>query len=473
MRKQLWCLLFLSGCMVGPDLNLPNLQIAQDWNEEGFLTTASETLWWKQLNDEVLCSLIMRGVEGNHDVKLAQIAIEKSKALTKISSASLFPQLGIDINANRINYSKNGPLFDSSSSLGGGGVHFPKLQNTFNAVLNQSWEIDLFGKTRKEVEKAKAEEDLAAATKQEVILSLIQEIADKYIEFRGTQQKLKLQQEIVSVALDNDFLEVKRFEKGLVSAIEPTSSKIPLLEEQKSLYLLQLDAFKQVYCLSFLLGLEPQILLEELKECVDLPTVPSEISVGIRTDLLKKRPDIRQREFKLASATAGVGVAIGAFFPSFSLSLSPGLQAIELGKLFQLASKTWSYGEVLQIPLFQGGRLQGNLEISKAEQVYAAIQFQKTFLKALEEVETALKNFNFSKKIVDDSKLQYEESKKYLLVAQKQSDLGLISKKQFLSYQNKYLKENLQLISDRVAEIKSLIDLYGSLGGGWEPFFKD
>lgn len=454
---------FLTSCMVGPNYHPPLVIIPDTWN----CPCDAITTWWEEFQDALLNKYIVEAAIYNQDVLQAEAAICQARAMRQISRSKLFPQINADLNALRIDFSKNGPLIGVGQPVAGSLRR--RIENIYTCLLDASWEIDLFGKIRRQVEVANANIGVATEHKNDVLISVFAEVARNYIDLRSAQQRRLLQEQNVSLLEAEIKLVREQVEKGLVNLLVLENKEADLAKLKAAIPPVIAEIYQYIYGLSVLTGSLPEALLEELEPPGCLPKAPLEIACGVRSDLLRRRPDIREVERNLAAATANIGVAVASFFPSLTLFGAIGFQSFHLNNLFQAGSKTWFIGGNGSMPIFQGGNLVGNLRLSESQAVQAGIYYQQTILKALEEAESTLvayhealvaqRNFLESVKKVED--LDSLTRKRYTE--------GLVDMSKTLESARTLNNSLLDLIQSETTVLLDAVALYKALGGGWEP----
>jgi NodT family efflux transporter outer membrane factor (OMF) lipoprotein len=456
----------LAGCAVGPDYEAPRPVVSGSWSALGgkspeqtsVATARSADLarWWGSFNDPALDALIDRALVSSLDLKVAAARVREARALRGVAQGALLPEVGGSASYDRARGSENGPLPSSGKAF-----------NLYQAGFDASWEIDVFGGTRRTVEAAAAEEEAAIENLRDVRVVLLAEVARNYAELRGFQSQLAIagqnvdgqQKTLELTRTRRDAGRATDFDVARAEAqVSTTSSAIPTLESAIRL---------SIHRLGLLLGQEPEALAAELSETKPLPKAPAEIPVGLPTELLRRRPDLRRSERELAAATARIGVATADLYPRFFLTGAFGLQSVGASDFATASSRLWSAGPQIQWALFQGGRIRANIEVQNSRQEQAAIRFEQSLLGALKDVEDAL---------VQHAKEQVRRRTLAQAVASQQraADLadqryaqGLVDFLNVLDAQRQlYIAQDALVQSDR-AIITHSIALYKAVGGGW------
>lgn len=479
--KFFFIALILAGCSVGPNYKRPENTVSTTWAEKPEDTDTPLVEWWEVFDDELLNKYIATAVQYNNDVLSATSNILQARAMRQIVASAFFPQLGVDVNATRTYFSKNGPVFagndvagvDSTPSSLPFFLQVPQLQSLYNAVIDATWEIDIFGKTRRQVEAASAYIGQSIEERNDVLISVMAEIANNYIELRATQKEFRLIEENIQLLEIEHVLIHKQFEVGYVSRLDDETIQATLAEERAKLPELTAQIHRNIYTLSILTGALPEALLEELLPPQELPKIPETIAVGLRSDLLRRRPDIRKVERELARATADIGVAVASFFPSLVLMGDAGFQSLSLSNLFNMASKTWSFGGDINIPIFKGGSLVGNLRAKRAKTESVAHNYQQTILKALQETETAIITYTQDLKTTKDRTDAKNRYAALVFLSKERYTKGLTNLLKLLDTERQYNYSQQQLLASDTKTLLDTIYLYKALGGGWEGEFKN
>lgn len=474
-------LIFLVGCAVGPNYKQPENNVSDTWATQSELSSETPLVeWWTVFNDELLNKYITRAAEYNNDVLTAESTILQARAVRQMAASSFYPHLGADVNATKTYFSKNGPIFASSPSEGvlpgtvsplTGLTSFPQtpqIQNLFNALLDVSWEIDLFGKTRRTVEATSALIGRSIEQRNDTLISVMAEIARNYMELRSLQKRSQLVQENIHLLEQKELIVEKQLQAGYVSRLNYEYILAQLATERALLPDITAQIYRSIYALSVLTGDVPETLTEELLIPKDLPTVPDVIAVGLRSDLLRRRPDVRRAERELAAATATIGIAVASFFPTIKLLGDGGFQSLMVKNLFSAGSKTWALGGDLMMPLFEGGRLMGQLKAARAETAASAHKYQQTVLTALEETESSLMSFTQDLKTTHERADSTDKYRNLVHLSHERESKGLISLIDTLDTERELNSSEQALLDSNTTTLLDLVTLYKALGGGWE-----
>ncbi len=454
-------LAFLSACMVGPRYETPQTSFAPSFSESAGYGEAEIDLktWWTQFGDPVLDAMIQEAVERNYDLKIAMERIAEARARYQYEGANLWPEIDVTGGVERERISQN---LSDSPFLG------PAVQNFFTLGFDASWEIDLFGRLRSLKEAALDEFQATQENYRDVYITLVAEIVRNYALLRSLQEEILLTQERIEVSKEELFLSASRYRAGLKSQIEPLDSEGRLDGFNASLFPLQAEMQTTLYSLAVLLGRQPEEIPEEWLKRAAIPKAAGKIPVGLPSDLLRRRPDIRKAERELASATAQIGAYVALLFPSFSLSAFFGYQSSEASEWFKQGSQTWSVGPNASWPFIDFGRIRSQINLQNAVQREALDNYEQTVLNSLKDVESALASYSREEKRLQSLSLQAANLQ---AVSDRASSLyraGLASFSDFLDAKQNWLASEQERVKSEQSLSLYLVAVYKSLGGEWE-----
>jgi outer membrane protein, multidrug efflux system len=462
----------VAGCTVGPNYEKPGLPVPPAWTEaqqKGVDARATELArWWDAFNDPLLNSLVERAVRSNLDLRLAEARIREARATRAVTAAGAWPTLDVSGSYTRNRASENAigsPTQGAVVAPSGGRVD---LENLYRSGFDASWEIDVFGGVRRSVEAADATVEATVEDRRDVLVTLLGEVARNYIDLRGFQRRLAVARANLKTQQDTFELTQVRFQAGLASDLDvaqqeaqvnTTASQIPTLE----------SSLKQAaYALDVLLGLQPSALWGELVKETAIPVLPPEVLVGLPSDLLRRRPDIRRAERQLAAATAQVGAATADLFPKFSLTGVAGLQSVSASDWYTRGSRFWSIGPTISWPVFDAGRIRANIEIRNAQQEQALTQYEKSVLSAFQDVETALVNYANEQVRYRSLTDAVAANRRAVTMANELYIRGLNDFLNVLDTQRSLYVTESELAQSQATMATNLVALYKALGGGWE-----
>ena len=475
-------LLALAGCAVGPDYRPPETHVPEAWSGLGAVTGSPTRLttsppvelvdWWKSLNDPLLTSLIGRAIESNLDLRQAEARIRQARAMRGVAASGLWPEIDATGSYSRIytpgpSPSSQAPATSPSGSSTGGTSTITS-SNLFQVGLDAAWELDIFGGVRRNIEASTADMQAATEDLRDVLVTLVAEVATNYANLRGFQQQIVIARKNLEAQRHNAEITRKRFKAGFVSALDVASAQAQVATTESQIPALESSAQAAIYSLSVLLGREPGALVQELSSETPIPPTPPEIPVGLPSDLIRRRPDVRRAEAQIHAATARIGVATADLFPKFSLTGSFGFSSADLNTLINWSSRAWSFGPSISWPIFAGGRIWWNIEVQDALQEQALITYEKTVLIALQDVETAL--VAYAKELERHKSLSQavENNAKAVDLAMKRYIAGKTDFLSVLVFQNTLYQSEDALVQSTRNLTTDLIALYKALGGGWE-----
>jgi len=469
----LFAAICVSGCLVGPNYRPPATTAPALWSEKlaGGITAKplAITTWWQTFNDPVLISLVGRAVQSNLDLRIAEARLREARASRDITAAGLWPSINSSGSYTRTHNSKYGPAAQSAAA-GGSASSFSLQQDLFQVGFDASWEIDVFGGTRRAVEAADDSVGAVQENQRGVLVSLLAEVARNYVELRGAQRQIIITQDNIKTQQDTLELTRSRYNAGLTSEIDVLRQEAQLTSTQSQIPTLESSVKRSIHRLGTLLGKEPGALLQELSKNAPIPGTPPEVPVGLPSDLLRRRPDVRSAERELAAATAQIGVAVADLFPRFSLTGFAGRQSEKFGDLSLGASKLWSVGPSIQWPIFQGGRIAANIKVQNARQEQALAIYEQAVLTSLEDVENALVDYTKEQIRYRSLAESVDANLRTVTLTNELYTRGLIDFLNVLDSQRSLYVSQFQLVQSQQNVTLNLVALYKALGGGWEAF---
>ena len=460
--------LAIGGCKVGPNYEQPELPALPDaWNTaatEG-VTEGSAPLqtWWAVFDDPALTSLIERAGTSNLTLREAVWRVEEARALRGVVAGQRAPNVDLSAEATRSEPSDNGPL---GGLAPGGGL---EAGNLFDLGVGASWELDVWGRVRRQVEAADAEVEASVEDWRDILVTLYAEVATNYVAVRASQEQLRLAHENVAGQENTLKLTKDRFDAGLVSALDVAQAESNLANTRSLIPSLEQNLAFALNRLAVLLAMNPGALNEELSDEVPIPTEPVAITRGLPADLLRQRPDIRSAERRLAAQTAQIGVATAELYPQFSLGGFLGLQATSAGDLFSSDSVNWSIGLPIRWKLFAGGAVRSQIAAEEARTEALLANYERAVLLALEEVEDAM--VSYEKEVARRAHLgkAVDATQRSLELVLTQYRAGLADFQNVLDTERSLLVRQDDLATSEGIVIKNLVDLYRALGGGLDP----
>ncbi len=438
-------------------------------------TSAPEiAAWWSSFEDPTLTSLVERSVRANLDLREAVVRIEEARAQRQETAAGLWPTLAANASFTRQRFSlntPNGAVFGiaGSGSLPGlpSGVSITNPFNQYQLGLSASWELDLFGRVRRSVEAADADVQTAVENARDVRISLASDVAEAYIDLRGAQLRRSIVAQ--SLATERDVLELtrQRWNAGLTTDLDVQNAASEVSTTEAELPQLDREITQDINQLSRLMNREPDALRGELAQAKPVPPVPPRVPIGLPADLARRRPDIRRAEASLHAATARVGVAVADLFPRLTLSAAGGFQSEGLSRLIETASRFGSLGPTLELPIFEAGARRAAIRLQNAKEQEAAIDYARTVLGALHEVENALAAYGSDRARSASLASAAQASQNALTLARQRYESGLTNFIEVLDAERTLQQNQLSLAQATTTVSTDLVELYKALGGGW------
>jgi NodT family efflux transporter outer membrane factor (OMF) lipoprotein len=456
------------GCMVGPDYHRPQANTPAQWGEPlaGGETNAPvvSAAWWKNFNDPELDSLIERAVNSNLELRIAQARVREARAQSQETFANLWPTVDSSGSYARSQESRHQPVLGSLPVP----AHVPFENNVYQAGFDANWELDVFGGQRRAVQASSAQLAATEYGRDDVLVTLLGDVARNYIELRGAQRELaiteanlKAQEETLAIAKD-------RFAHGLTGDLDVEQATTVLKTTRAQVPALETTIDASIHRLGVLLGREPEALMAELSQPAPIPAEPPTVPAGLPSELLLRRPDVRQAEGQLAVATANIGVAKADLYPKFYLTGLAGAESISASDWFSGGSRFWSVGQTVTWRVFDAGKIHANIRVQNARQEQALANYEAIALRAFEDVEDSLVAYAKEQTRRQSLTEAVAASQKSLELAQRLYANGLTSFLNVLEAERSlYEAQDALVQSDRKASV-DVVTLYKSLGGGWE-----
>jgi len=452
----------LGACTLGPDYHRPDFHARDNgqWQSNSNTTLSSQAMedaeWWKQLDGPLLNELVDGALRENRDLSVALANIERARALRRQAGGAYYPALDASGSATRSRFSRQTGIGANTGT-----------RNTFSASLDASWELDLFGRTRRAVEAADARIQASEAVRRGLLLSVLAEVATNYFEARGLQRQLEVTEQDIGLLREVEEIARAQSELGVTTELDLTRAVGERETFEAKLPNLQAEIAARIYRISVLTSQSPEFHARAMQQSRPLPMPLDLVPVGLRSDILKRRPDVQQAERDLAAATAGIGVARADLFPNFSLTGSVGSSARVFGDLFTPATLTRSIGGALGWPVFAGGSIMAGVDVAEADAKAALASYEQSVLLALEDGEASLMRYGKQwqtlkrlrsaeatrQQVFEIARLRYEAGEENFLV--------------ILDAERALIATRNDIISTETAILTGLAQLYKALGGGW------
>jgi multidrug efflux system outer membrane protein len=453
-------LLLSTGCAVGPNYKRPAVPAPPEYrglpaDQAGKSDVASfgDQKWWDAFQDEALRDLMQTALKQNYDVRIAAARILEARAQLGITRADQLPS--VEANASSVN-----ERIPQSARI-------PSIQTTANQLnLSAAWELDFWGRYRRATESARASLLAQEWAQKAVISSLVSDLASAYFQLRELDLELEISRQTLGSRQDSLRLTQILADHGATSLLDVRQAEQLVFTAGAAIPDLEQRVEQQENFISTLLGQNPQSIPRGRK-LVDQPH-PLEVPAGLPSSLLERRPDIRQAEQQLVAANAQIGVAKAAYFPQISLTAAGGYQSSALTGLFSGPAGLWSIGGSAVQPVFEGGRIRNRVRFAEAQTQEATLFYERTIQQAFRDVSDALIAYRKSQEF----RIQEEQLTHAADDAKNLSNMrykgGATSYLEVLDSDTRYFSAQLTLAQAQLRELESLVQIYRSLGGGWQ-----
>jgi NodT family efflux transporter outer membrane factor (OMF) lipoprotein len=471
--------LMLAGCAVGPDYRPPHIEVPQNFTSPSAIGSGKQpkpsltaagappvelARWWQCLNDPELDSLVSRAIEANLDLGIALARVQEAR--TKVAGA-----VGQAL-----------PSVIGSEGAGWGTGQDPTRSRVANELrsgengtgLNQvnqgvgvytDWEIDLFGKFRREIEAARYDAEAAIAARNDVLISVVANVAGAYLRLRGAQMQLAVARRSVATAGQSLAYVQERYNRGLTNELDVSLAKRELTVLQATLAPLIAEIDAAQYSIAALLGQYPGELAGELSPPAMIPALPATVDTGLPLDLLRRRPDIREAERNLAGATARIGVATANLFPHVSLIAATGLQSPARAAASGFIG---SGGPSVSWSILDFGTLDAMVSVADLRSREVLLNYKQTIIRAVKEVDTTLAQYSAQQDRLSSLDEAIVASQAAVTLASERYDRGLTDFLNVLDAERAEFELEQEYVVAQEAEANDLVYLFKALGGGWE-----
>lgn len=479
-KARLWAVLgsslLLGGCMVGPDFERPEAPILDSWSSgadlpidsrTGFTTRSANSVpWWHVFRDETLNGLIAQAYRQNVELQAAGVRVFQARAQLGIARGELFPQVQeINGGSKSIRFSAQDPFIRDLERVGLVNDHITRVSAGFDAA----WEIDVWGKIRRDVQSADANLKANIASYDDALVTLTGDIAATYVTVRELQQ-------LVATARKNAALQKKsldltrlRLENGAATKLDVDEATVLYNNTLASIPGYEAELAQAYNALSLLLSEPPGKMKSRLGRRARYPRAPAEVAIGVPADLLRRRPDIRYAEYVAAAQSAQIGVAKADLYPAFSISGAIGVSADDFSNLFGNGTATGFINPGFSWNFLNYGRIQNNVRVQDAEFQETLLNYKNTVLNAYSEVENALTAFLRSKQEAIYLRRSVAAARSAVSEVEAQYEDGTASYNRVVDAQKSLLVAEERLIAAEANVLTNLIAVYKGLGGGWVP----
>lgn len=453
---------WLAGCAVGPKYQRPAMPAPPAWKTEGPWREAApkdafpKGAWWEIFHDEELNHYEQQLLAANQSLAAAADRLNQARSQARVASAALFPTLSADPSVSRIRYSANRPAIIAPTTT--------MTQSLYEIPFALNYEVDLFGRARKNVQAANASLQSTAADLQNVQLVLTAELAADYFSLRELDAETQVVQESVKIQQQGLILVNHRHEGGIASGLDLAQQQTLLDSTVTQLYLLQQQRDQFEHAMAVLTGNAASIFNVAV---APLRSTPPPVPLGVPSDLLERRPDVATAERAMAQENALVGVAKSSFYPQFTISGSGGFQSTSLSSLISTPSAFWSLGGDLLQPVFNGGRNRANLAFAKSAYDESVANYRESVLTAFQQVEDGLSGLNSLSRAAESQNAAVADAHRALDIANDRYVGGLTTFLDVITAQSVLLTNerlSTQLLGQQMVTSVLLVK---ALGGGW------
>ncbi len=448
-----------AGCTLGPDYTRPTVDVPRTYRF-GSEATAVASLavvpaWWRGFGDPELDALVDEGLAANHDLRIATARVDEFAARVVATHAQGLPQVGYGAGASRQRTSRSAVPLPSGTS---------PVSNSYSALLSASWELDLWGRIRREDEAARADLLGTEEARLGVALTLVSTIVSGYVTLLDLDRQLEISQATLEGRKRNVDVFQMRLDGGAVSEFEMMQVTAEYETAVTTIPVLQQAIAQQEHALSVLIGRNPgPIRRGRSLQSLTAPPVPA----ALPSDLIARRPDILQSEQQLIAANALVGAARALYFPTLALTGSGGRASRELSDLFTGPARTWSFAGQLLGPIFAGGAIDSANRQAQARRDQALAAYQQTIQSAFRDVDDALVAIQGRRAQVASLERQVAALRRAVELARERYDNGYTDYLEVLDTERSLFSAELSLSTARGDGYRSLVDLYRALGGDW------
>lgn len=450
----------LGGCSLIPDYQRPASPVDSAWPSEAgtaqSASVAADLGWRAFFRDPALQGLIDTALANNRDLRVAALNVEAYAAQRQIQRSALFPSISADGGASRQR------LPGSLSDSGEAGIN-----SQYSATLGASaWELDLFGRLRSLDEQALQQYFASEEARRATQIALVASVANAWLTLQADQELLQLTQDTLKTYQQSFALTRRSFDVGVADALALAQARSAVESAQVSLAQYSRQVAQDRNALVVLLGSGKAGGLPAGRALAD--DLLLEVPAGLPSDLLQRRPDLRQAEHQLKAANANIGAARAAFFPSVSLTANAGSLSPDLAGLFDAGSGSWLFQPSISLPLFNAGRLKASLDYAELQQDIQVASYEKAIQVAFQEVADGLAARATYQQQLDAQRALVKTNEEYYRLAERRYRTGVDSYLTLLDAQRQLFSVRQQLIGDRLAQLASEVELYKALGGGWD-----
>jgi multidrug efflux system outer membrane protein len=458
----LFSILLLNACAVGPDYQQPKQDLPENFANAGHTEYSNQEIevnWWKLFQDQQLTTLVEQTLHNNYDMQAARANLGEARALYMEAGLSLLPQ----VNAHG-NYTDS---LRSTASLNNR-AFVPRGLHLFNTGFDAFWEVDFFGRVRRNIEAVEDDMQAQQASLRDLGVSLIAETARNYFELRGLQKQLQVAEKNTENQTYTWALTQKKLDNGRGTQLDVSRALAQLETTRATIPSLKTAISRAIHRLSVLTGQLPDSLTDNLSQATAIPTAPAQIAIGHPEQLLRRRPDIQIAERNLAAATARIGAAVGDLFPKVTFVGTIALEGATIGSITTPGSDSYSFGPKISWAFLDIARVYARIKAADARADASLAQYRQAVLIALEETENALQAYNQERIRRNSLATAAAASEKANELAHLRFQAGVADFLTVLDTELRLLQDQSELAQSETATATALTAVYKSLAGGWE-----
>jgi NodT family efflux transporter outer membrane factor (OMF) lipoprotein len=468
----------LGGCALGPSYRTPRVATPGEFDAAqpqpaaaGAPSQVDPAAWWRSLEDPELDSLVERAVSGNPDLLVALDRLQAARTYEAAVAGTVLPEAEASGGAGRgtgsdLTRGRAAPSLTSADNTTGY-QHLNEIGG-FDAV----WELDIFGKYRREIEAARYDRQATLAARNAVLVSVVADVARAYVDLRGLQVRASVLDSAITVLRESLRIVRIRYERGITNELDVTLATRELASLEAQAAPVNAEVHAAEYTIATLLGLYPEDLARELSAAGLVPAVPAAVDAGLPPELLRRRPDIREAERELAGATARIGIATANLFPSLGVTGAIGFQRQSLRGEPVLGEHIWSVGPAAVWPLLDFGALDAQVEIADLATRAQLIRYKQTIQQAVREVDTSYALFAAEQQSLAKLGTALVAGQRAVTLASERYERGVTDFLNVVDAQRAEYDLEEQYAATQVSAAEQFIALYRSLGGGWESYQK-
>jgi NodT family efflux transporter outer membrane factor (OMF) lipoprotein len=472
----------LAACAAGPNYHVPKAdappafiaKVMTGPSVSGTSTTANTstvdlTMWWRSLEDAELDSLVERAVKSNLDLEIALDRLQQARTYEAVVLGAALPEVDASAAAGRgtgsdLTKGRADQILRSADN-GAGLQHINTL-----AGFSAAWELDIFGKFRREIEAARDDTQAARAARSDVLTAVVADVVRAYVDLRGFQVRAGILHKASDVLRESLRIVNIRYDRGITNELDVALATRELASLEAEIAPVEAQVSAAQYTLAVLVGEYPETMTRELQEPDLIPSMPAPTAPGVPLELLKRRPDIQEAERELAANTARIGVATASLFPEISITGSIGSQSQGWGTVPSIGKHIWSFGPGAVWPLLDFGALDAAVDIADLAAHASLVNYRKTILNAVQQVDTSIDGYQAQQTRLDKLGAAMTAGERAVDLATARYNRGLTDFLNVVDAERQLYDLQEQYAEAQVAQGEQFVQLYKSLGGGWQNY---